>query len=128
MYDEKIINEIIRELSPDIRRIIEQVYREGYLQGSKDYSLKKKKGVSGHWERINPNQLPKEGTKVRYSREHPMYSNGMWLNLGDEGTVDFTEKGWFGIRSTDPKSSQVWLYFDSNDLVNCLDVWVEEEE
>lgn len=88
---------------------------------------KKKKG--GHWEPVDPENLPKEGTKVRYSRECSVYSKDI-IKIGDTGVVVwegmFTPM-WFGIKPDSPRSYLTWIDF-SDGVESCLDMWVEDDE
>lgn len=114
-------------LEDDVHNAIALAYKVGYLRAMKSrpfkFGEKKKKG--GHWEPVDPNNLPKEGTKVRYSREYKEYNK--LIILGDLGKVDITPEGWFGIRLDNPRSFYSWLSFDDNKIANCLDMWVEDE-
>lgn len=115
-----------------VHEAIAIAYRSGYERAMKGrpfkFGEKKKKG--GHWEPVDPNNLPKEGTKVRYSREYKEYSNCKVpiIVLGDLGKVNITPGKWFGVRLDNPRSSFSWVSFDDNGVANCLDMWVEDDE
>lgn len=116
----------------DVHNAIALAYKVGYLRAIKGRSFKigEKKKKGGHWEPVDPNNLPKEGTRVRYSREckeYKAYKNTLVM-LGDFGEVDITPEGWFGIRLDNPRSSYSWLSFGNDGIANCLDMWVEDDE
>ena len=116
----------------DVHNAIALAYRSGYLRAMKGrpFMVGEKKKKSGHWEPVNPNNLPKEGTRVRYSREckeYKAYKNTLVV-LGDLGKVDITPEGWFGIRLDNPRSSYSWLSFHDDGIASCLDMWVEDDE
>lgn len=110
----------------DVINAIAIAYRSGYERAMKGRPFKigeKKKG--GHWEPVDPNNLPKEGTKVRYSREHKDYSDSdEYICINDTGTVEI-ENYWFGVALDNPHRYE-WISF--NDAPSCLDMWVEEDE
>ena len=120
-------NKEVAYYQSDVANAIAIAYRSGYERAMKGrpFKIGEKKKKSGHWEPVDPNNLPKEGTKVRYSREYKEYNT--LVVLGDLGKVDITPEGWFGIRLDNPRSSYSWLSFDDNGIVNCLDMWVEDE-
>ena len=109
----------------DVHNAIAIAYRSGYERAMKGrpFKIGEKKRKGGHWEPVDPNNLPKEGTKVRYSREYKEYNT--LVILGDLGKVDITPEGWFGIRLDNPRSFYSWLSFHG--IANCLDMWVEDE-
>lgn len=116
----------------DVHNAIALAYKAGYLRSQKGQPFKigEKKKKGGHWEPVDPNNLPKEGTRVRYSREckeYKAYKNTLVM-LGDFGKVDITPEGWFGIRLDNPRSSYSWLSFQDDGIANCLDMWVEDDE
>lgn len=119
----------------DVHNAIAITYRSGYERAKKNRPFKigekkneEKKG--GHWEPVDPNNLPKEGTRVRYSRECKDYKNcESEIVIGDTGIVRFEgpEHDWFGIKPDNPRKLYYnWLSFD-DDSAGCLDVWVEDE-
>ena len=81
--------------------LIALAYRSGYERAMKGRPFKigeKKKG--GHWEPVAPKNLPKEGTKVRYSRKCGKYKDNI-IKIGDTGTVVFEgvfTPLWFGMK------------------------------
>lgn len=116
----------------NVSEAVGMAYRVGYLRAMKGrpFKIGEKKKKGGHWEPVDPNNLPKEGTRVRYSREckeYKAYKNTLVM-LGDFGKVDITPEGWFGIRLDNPRSSYSWLSFQDDGIANCLDMWVEDDE
>ena len=115
-----------------IQKAIAIAYRSGYERAMKGRPFKfgEKKKKSGHWEPVDPNNLPKEGTKVRYSRQCDAYSNckNSIIAIGDLGKIDIVEDGWFGIAPDNPRSSFMWLSFHDDGIASCLDMWVEDDE
>lgn len=109
----------------DAQKAIAIAYRSGYERAMKGRPFKfgeKKKG--GHWEPVDPNNLPKEGTTVRYSRESEEYAKepGM-INVGDIGVFSYGKiLGLPGIRFDD---NRFWGFRNE---IDCLDMWVEDDE
>ena len=121
----------------DVHNAIALAYRSGYLRAMKGrpFMIGKKKKKSGHWEPVDPENLPKEGTKVRYARECRDYSEDALYNfgtsvveIGDTGHVNVSNDGWFGIRLDNPRSIYSWLSFDDNGMAASLDMWMEDDE
>lgn len=116
----------------DAQKAIAIAYRSGYERAMKGRPFKfgKKKKKNGHWVPVDPKNLPKEGTKVRYSRECKEYSDCKipLIVLGDLGKVDITPEKWFGVRLNNPRSSYSWISFDDDRIADCLDMWVEDNE
>lgn len=109
----------------DAQKAITIAYRSGYERAMKGRPFKigeKKKG--GHWEPVDPNNLPKEGTKVRYSRENIDWSNSTYVEIGDTGTVQFWGS-YFGFK-LDVSKGLDWICILTQ--VDCLDMWVEDNE
>ena len=108
------------------RYAIALAYKVGYLRAIKGRPFKigerKKKG--GHWEPVDPNNLPKEGTKVRYSRKNIDWANSTYVEIGDTGTVQFWE-GYFGF-NLDVSKGLDWICILTQ--ADCLDMWVEDDE
>ena len=109
----------------NVHNAIALAYKVGYLRSQKGrpfkFGEKKKKG--GHWEPVDPENLPKEGTRVRYSRqicfEDEFYLVG-W-NVGDEGIVNY-HGNYFGVKREGKNWDGVGMfgyYFD---------MWVEDDE
>lgn len=114
-------------------RLISVIYKSGYIRGQlgRSFIIGEKKKKSGHWEPVDPNNLPKEGTKVRYSRECKVYKNHKYeIVIGDTGVVNFEglKHDWFGIKLDNPRNLYYnWLSF-GRQFANCLDMWVEGNE
>lgn len=105
--------------------LIAIAYRSGYERAMKGrpFKIGEKKKKGGHWEPVDPNNLPKEGTKVRYSRpicfEDEFYLIG-W-NVGDEGIVNY-HGNYFGVKREGKNWDGIGMfgyYFD---------MWVEDDE
>lgn len=116
----------------DVYNAIALAYKVGYLRAIKGrpFKIGKKKKKGGHWEPVDPENLPKEGTKVRYARECGAYNSDV-IKVGDTGVVIwegmFTPM-WFGMKPDNPRNLYYnWLSFDS-DIASCLDMWVEDDE
>lgn len=117
----------------DVHNAIAIAYRSGYERAMKGrpfkFSEKKveEKKKSGHWEPIDPENPPKEGTKVKYTRESKAYAKekGM-ITLGEIGEFSYgTYTKAPGIRFND-KRFWDWLSFIED--LDCLDMWVEDDE
>ena len=123
--------------SKDVHKAIAIAYRSGYERAMKGRSFKigekktEEKKQGGRWVPVDPNNLPKEGTRVRYSRECKEYRGcNSEIVIGDTGVVKFEglEHDWFGIKPDNRRSLYYnWLSFD-DDSVGCLDMWVEDDE
>lgn len=111
----------------DVHKAIAIAYRSGYERAMKGrpFKIGEKKKKGGHWESIDPNNLPKEGTKVKYSRECEDYadSDGC-ICINDTGTIKL-EGSWFGVTLDNPHRYK-WICFDNAE--DCLDMWVEDDE
>lgn len=106
-------------------------YKSGYYRSQKGrpFKIGEKKKKGGHWEPVDPNNLPKEGTKVRYSRKCGKYKDDI-IKIGDTGTVVFEgiyTPLWFGMQPDKLRSGRTWFDFSEGDE-NCLDMWVEDDE
>ena len=81
----------------------------------------------GHWEPVDPENLPKEGTMVRYSRENIDYKNEPeFIKLGEIGKFKlgkYTELP--GIEFDD---GRFWDWVCFSNEIDCLDMWVEDDE
>lgn len=111
-----------------IQNAIAVAYKVGYLRSQKGrpFKIGEKKKKGGHWEPVDPNNLPKEGTKVRYARECEDYKrHDDWIQLNDTGVVE-VEAIWFGMKPDAPRGWMKWICFD--DDADCLDMWVEDDE
>lgn len=117
----------------NVKDIVALAYRSGYECGLKGrpFKIGEKKKKSGHWVPVDPNNLPKEGTKVRYSRECKAYKNHKdKIVIRDTGVVNFEgpEHKWFGIKLDNRRNLYYnWLSFEGQ-FANCLDMWMEDDE
>lgn len=113
----------------DIHNAIAIAYRSGYERGLKGRPFKIGEKKDGHWEPVDPNNLPKEGTRVRYSRECIAYlfAKKPIIKIGDLGVVCIYN-GWFGIKPEKPRNNYNWVSFDGKREASCLDMWVEDDE
>lgn len=112
------------------RYAIVLAYRSGYLRAMKGRPFKfgEKKKERGHWEPVDPNNLPKEGTKVRYARECATYNDSL-IKIGDTGIVErdgVYSPDWFGVKLDNPRGWMKWACFDDEE--DALDMWVEDDE
>lgn len=117
----------------DAQKAIAIAYRSGYERAMKGRPFKfgeKKKG--GHWEPIDPNNLPKEGTRVRYSRltcdDNEGYSFSDWskIQIGEE-TVVMYWNDLFGVKDIHN------VYSNTKYISSCVhperfDMWVDDDE
>lgn len=115
----------------DVHSAIALAYKVGYLRAIKGrpFKIGEKKKKSSHWEPVDPENLPKEGTKVRYSRKCGKYKDNI-IKIGDTGTVVFEgvfTPLWFGMKPDKLRSGRTWFDFSEGDE-NCLDMWVEDDE
>lgn len=115
-----------------VHNAIALAYKVGYLRAMKGRPFKfgeKKKG--GHWEPVDPNNLPKEGTKVRYARHiddngATPFSKWTGIQIGEE-TVVLYNLPYFGVKSIHNKPTGInWL--SSYKHPERFDMWVEDDE
>lgn len=120
-------------LEDDVHNAIALAYKVGYLRSQKGRPFKigekteeKKKG--GHWEPVDLNNLPKEGTKVRYSRESEEYSSQKKpiIALGDIG--EFSYGNTIGLPGICFHDGRFWDWVSFSNEIDCLDMWVEDDE
>lgn len=116
----------------DVHNAIALAYKVGYLRSQKGrpFKIGEKKKRGGHWEPVDPNNLPKEGTKVRYSREYKGYN---WLKdslcIGTKGTLTIDGPySRIGMMLDRPTSFLAWADFEDEEAIACLDMWVEDDE
>lgn len=122
----------------DVINAIATAYRSGYLRAIKGRPFKigsnktghsePKKEKTGHWVPVDPNNLPKEGTRVRYSRESKEYSieKEPMIAIGDIGEFSYGKTlGLPGIRFND---GRFWNWVSFSNEPECLDMWVEDDE
>lgn len=124
--DNKLTNGYWVYTPDDVHNAIALAYKVGYLRSQKGrpFKIGEKKKKGGHWEPVDPNNLPKEGTKVRYSREKIEWSNSTYVEIGDTGTVQFWGS-YFGFK-LDVSKGLYWICILTQ--VDCLDMWVEDNE
>ena len=128
--EEKLVANRPTYLYDDVICMVSLAYRSGYERAMKGrpFKISEKKGKKrGHWEPIDPENLPKEGTKVRYSRESEEYVKepGM-INVGDIGVFSYGKiLGLPGIRFDD---GRFWDWVSFGNEPECLDMWVEDDE
>ena len=114
----------------DVAKAIAIAYRSGYERAMKGrpFKIGEKKKKGGHWEPVDPNNLPKERTRVKYNRECRDYKNK--ITLGSTGIVrmEGPKHDWFGISLDDYEGMYYnWLSFDGL-TAKSLDMWVEDDE
>ena len=106
----------------NVSEAVGMAYRVGYFRAMKGrpfkFGEKKKKG--GHWEPVDPNNLPKEGTKVRYKGglkgcNWEQNSIAKWIK---------TENDRFSIKF----DGMSWTLDCMNRLLKYFDMWVEGNE
>ena len=124
--DNKLTNGYWVYTPDDVHNAIALAYKVGYLRSQKGrpFKISEKKKKGGHWEPVDPNNLPKEGTKVRYSRKNIDWSNSTYIEIGDTGIVQFWGS-YFGFNLDVPKGLD-WICILTQ--VDCLDMWVEDDE
>lgn len=106
----------------DVHNAIAIAYRSGYERAMKGrpFKISEKKKQGGHWEPIDPNNLPKEGTKVRYK-------GGLkGCNWKQNSTAKWVkdEKDRFSIKF----DGTSWTLDCMNRLLKYFDMWVEDDE
>lgn len=108
----------------DVHNAIALAYKAGYLRSQKGRPFKisekieeKKKG--GHWEPVDPNNLPKKGTKVRYNKNKKIFG----LHDGTTGIVSNNKFGFNIILD----NRNLEFLGHAKDAV-AFDMWVEDNE
>lgn len=74
----------------EVHNAIALAYKVGYLRSQKGrpFKIGEKKKKGGHWEPVDLNNLPKEGTKVKYSRECENYADSDgYICINDTGII-----------------------------------------
>ena len=106
----------------DVHNAIALAYKVGYLRAMKcrPFKIGEKKKQGGHWEPIDPSNLPKEGTKVRYNGglkgcNWEQNSTAKWVK---------NEKDRFSIKF----DGTSWTFDCMNRLLKYFDMWVEDDE
>lgn len=117
----------------DVHNAIAVAYRSGYIRAMKGRPFKfgenrvKKKKKGGHWEPVDSKNLPRNGTKVRYTRHNVYWEEKTNWKIGDCGHVLIFkgEKYSFGVCPDKTDSRHAW---DWCNCPECLDMWVEDDE
>lgn len=117
----------------NVSEAVGMAYRVGYLRAMKGrhFKIGEKKKKGGHWEPVDPNNLPKEGTRVRYSRHvddigvEP-FSDWSKIQIGEE-TVSMYMGNKFGVKDIHD------IYRNSHFIYSAhhperFDMWVEDNE
>lgn len=107
----------------DVQNAIALAYRSGYIRAIKGRPFKigeKKKKKGGHWEPVDPNNLPKEGTRVRYNGG----LEGCNWKKNSEAKWIKTENDTFSIKFDE----MIWTLDYMNTLLKYFDMWVEDDE
>ena len=136
--DNKLTNGYWVYTPDDVHNAIALAYKVGYLRSQKGRPFKigsnktghsePKKEKTGHWVPVDPDNLPKEGTKVRYSRESKEYSieKEPMIAIGDIGEFSYGKiLGLPGIRFDD---GRFWNWVSFSNEPECLDMWMEDNE
>lgn len=123
----------------DVHNAIALSYKVGYLRSQKGRPFKigsnktghseHKKGKTGHWVPVDPNNLPKEGTKVRYSRRfnnnaYNKFENRTNMKIGETTVVKYSNFGVFGVKPI--HGTREW--WCSSSYPDRFDMWVEDDE
>ena len=105
----------------DVHNAIALAYRSGYERAMKGrpFKIGEKKKKGGHWEPVDPNNLPKEGTRVRYNKNKKLFG----LRDGTTGIVSNNKFG-FNIRLD---NRNLEFLGHAKDAV-AFDMWVEDNE
>lgn len=79
----------------DVINAVSVAYKSGYLRAKKGrpfkFGEKKNKKQGGHWVPVDPNNLPEEGTRVRYARnidDGELFSEWTGIQIGEETVVN----------------------------------------
>ena len=106
----------------DVHNAIALAYKVGYLRAMKGRPFKfgEKKKRGGHWEPVDPKNLPKEGTKVRYNGG----LKGCNWKKNSEAKWIKTENDRFSIKFDEMS----WTLDCMNRLLKYFDMWVEDDE
>lgn len=123
----------------DVHNAIALAYKVGYLRSQKGRPFKiggnktghseSKKEKTGHWVPVDPNNLPKEGTKVRYSRQfnnngYNTFENRTNMKIGETTVVKYNNFGAFGVKPI--HGTREW--WCSSSYPDRFDMWVEDDE
>ena len=116
----------------DVHNAIALAYKVGYLRAMKGrpFKIGEKKKKGGHWEPVDPNNLPKEGTRVRLNKPYDNYYGGI-IKAGTVGCV-FHDASYssrvngYGVNFGEYKT--IWFPLNRTIIADCLDMWVEDDE
>lgn len=114
-----------------LKNAVAIAYKSGYYRSQKGrpFKIGEKKKKGGHWEPVDPNNLPKEGTKVRYSRVDINYDDS-YIKLYDTGIIEYRSNIFckeFGVKlNKERKKGYDWVFFGGSE--DALDMWVEDDE
>ena len=123
----------------DVHNAIALSYKAGYLRSQKGRPFKigsnktghseLKEEKTGHWVPVDPNNLPKEGTKVRYSRRfnnnvYNTFENRTNMKIGETTVVKYGKFGVFGVKPI--HGTREW--WCSSSYPDRFDMWVEDDE
>ena len=116
----------------DVHSAIALAYKVGYLRAMKGrpFKIGEKKKKGGHWEPVDPVNLPKEGTRVKLKKEYCNYYGDV-VESGEAGIV-FHDASYasrvlgYGVSFGEKKT--IFLPLDRNIIASCLDMWVEDDE
>lgn len=120
-------------LEDDVHNAIALAYKVGYLRAMKGrpFKIGEKKRKGGHWEPVDPNNLPKEGTRVRYVRHiddemSTPFSKWTGIQIGEETIVlyDLTDFGVKNIHNKSEGNNRLSSYKHPDRF----DMWVEDDE
>lgn len=119
----------------DVINAVAIAYRSGYERCTKgrpfkfgENRAKKEKKQSGHWEPVDPNNLPKEGAKVRYARhidDEESFSGWTGIQIGEETFVS-RNHGEFWVK--DIHNVNLGHPLCSHSHPERFDMWVEDDE
>ena len=107
--------------SKDVHNAIALAYKVGYLRSQKGrpFKIGEKKKKGGHWEPVDPNNLPKEGTRVRYNKNKKIFGF-------HDGTTGIVSNNKFGFNIILDNRNLEFLGH-AKDAV-AFDMWVEDDE
>ena len=123
----------------DVINAIATAYRSGYHRAIKGRPFKidsnktghsePKKEKTGHWVPVDPKNLPKEGTRVRYSRQfndnvYNTFENRTNMKIGETTVVKYNKFGAFGVKPI--HGTREW--WCSSSYPDRFDMWVEDDE
>lgn len=131
-HEEKLITSRPLYLYDDVINMVSLAYRSGYERAMKGRPFKfgEKKKNGGHWEPVDPNNLPKEGTRVRLNKPYDNYYGGI-IKAGTVGCV-FHDASYssrvngYGVNFGEYKT--IWFPLNRTIIADCLDMWVEDDE